>query len=253
MENVSLRNRLLMGLLAAAAALVLLASAPHQAWAAEESESNDSFGTADTVKLGTNMYGAVHSIWAFSGAQRDDDYFAINIPAAGSYKFTYGNDDYQTSAKNILFRLYDSYYQETQFFSVVTNTTKPETATLSLKKGIYYVKVEGGLPDADTQYHFKFTPVVNKTSISKVTAAKKSATVKFKKKVGTSKYQIRYSTKSSMKSAKTVTVKASKSSAKIKKLKKGKTYYFQVRVVKTLDGKDFASGWSAKKQVKITR
>lgn len=56
-----------------------------------------------------------------------------------------------------------------------------------------------------------------------------------------------------MKGAKTVTVKKSASSVKIKKLKANKKYYFQVRVVKTMDGKDFYSGWSARKSVKVKR
>ena len=90
-----------------------------------------------------------------------------------------------------------------------------------------------------------------KTSISKLTKAKKAFTVKWKKKSGVTGYQIRYSLKSSMKGAKTVTVKSAKTvSKKVKKLKKKKKYYVQVRTYKVVNGKTYWSGWSAKKSVK---
>ena len=90
-----------------------------------------------------------------------------------------------------------------------------------------------------------------KTSISKLVKAKKAFTVKWKKKSGVAGYQVRYSLKSSMKGAKTVTVKSAKTtSKKVKKLKKKKKYYVQVRTYKVVNGKTYWSGWSAKKSVK---
>ena len=90
-----------------------------------------------------------------------------------------------------------------------------------------------------------------KTSISKLVKAKKSFTVKWKKKSGVTGYQIRYSLKSSMKGSKTVKVKSAKTtSKKVKKLKKKKKYYVQVRTYKVVNGKTYWSGWSDKKSVK---
>lgn len=65
-------------------------------------------------------------------------------------------------------------------------------------------------------------------------------------------YQVRYSLKKSMASAKTVTVKGYKvTSKKVKSLKSKKTYYVQVRVYKVVNGKKWFSSWSAKKFVKV--
>ena len=94
------------------------------------------------------------------------------------------------------------------------------------------------------------------TNLSKVSKGKKSFTVKWKKqsaKMSSSRitgYQVRYSTSSSMASAKVVTVKGySKTSKKISRLKAKKKYYVQVRTYKTVSGKKYYSGWSSKKSV----
>ncbi len=90
-----------------------------------------------------------------------------------------------------------------------------------------------------------------KTVISKLMKAKKAFTVNWKKRSGVAGYQVRYSLKSSMKGAKTVTVKSAKAtSKKVTKLKKKKKYYVQVRTYKVVNGKTYWSGWSAKKSVK---
>lgn len=101
---------------------------------------------------------------------------------------------------------------------------------------------------------FKINP--KGTSVFRLTAAQKGFTVKWKKqtaKMSTSRitgYQIRYSTKSSMKSAKTVTISGySKYSKKVAKLKAKKKYYVQVRTYKTVSGIKYYSSWSAKKTV----
>lgn len=243
-------------ILAITAVLMLLL--PYHAWAAEESEPNDSFATADSARLGQNMYGT--STWTrvshgllYSTLEDDEDYYAINVPEKGTYKFTFANDDFGDKWRSLYIEMYNQYHERVASFSTSLDTTRPQSKNLTLSKGVHYVKAYVQSEYQTHQYHFNLTPVVNKTSISKVTAGKKAATVKFKKKIGSSKYQVRYSTKSSMKGAKTVTVKKSASSVKIKKLKANKKYYFQVRVVKTMDGKDFYSGWSAKKSVKVKR
>ena len=101
-------------------------------------------------------------------------------------------------------------------------------------------------------------PVPNKTSLTKLVKAKKAMTVKWKKSTekiagkNIDGYQIRYSLKKTMKSAKTVTVKGyNVSSKKIKKLKAKKKYFVQIRTFKKTDGKMYYSGWSAKKAVKV--
>lgn len=96
-----------------------------------------------------------------------------------------------------------------------------------------------------------FTIVPKGTSISSISASSKGFTVKWKKQTSqTTGYQIRYSLKSSMASAKTVTIsKNTTLSKKITKLKAKKTYYVQVRTYKKVGSKKFYSSWSTKKKV----
>ena len=57
-----------------------------------------------------------------------------------------------------------------------------------------------------------------------------------------------------MKSAKKATIKkANTLKVTISKLKKSKTYYFQARAFKTVNGKKYYSSWSGKKNVKIKK
>ena len=88
-----------------------------------------------------------------------------------------------------------------------------------------------------------------KTTLKKLKAGKKTFTVSWTKKAY-SGYQIRYSLKSSMKSATYKNVSASKTSLKVKKLKTRKKYYVQIRTYKTVDGKKCYSTWLSAKKVK---
>ncbi len=97
-----------------------------------------------------------------------------------------------------------------------------------------------------------FTIAPANVTLSKVTAGSKSATVTWKTTTGASGYQVMYSISSGFKSAKTATVSGSSSKkTTIKKLTKGKKYYFKVRAYKTVDGKKVYSSWSSVKSVKI--
>ena len=107
----------------------------------------------------------------------------------------------------------------------------------------------GNYTGSYTKY-FKILP--KGTSLSKLTAGKKKLTVKWKKQsTQTTGYQIRYSLKSSMKSAKTVTIKSNKTTSKvIKSLKAKKKYYVQVRTYKTVKSVKYYSSWSKKQSLK---
>ena len=86
----------------------------------------------------------------------------------------------------------------------------------------------------------------------KAKAAKKSATVKWKKNSLASGYQIQYGLKSSFKGAKKVTVSKNTTVSKdIKGLKQGKKYYVRIRCYKKVGSKKFYSAWSARKAVTI--
>lgn len=85
-------------------------------------------------------------------------------------------------------------------------------------------------------------------------SASRKATVQWKRNNAVTGYQIRYSTNSSFKGAKTTTVKKNSTlKTTISKLTKGKTYYVQIRTYKAVSGKNYYSGWSASKKIKITK
>lgn len=91
------------------------------------------------------------------------------------------------------------------------------------------------------------------TKLSKVKAAKKKATVKWKKQGKNVKgYQIQYSMDKQFSSGvKTKTASSKKSSVTIKKLKSKKVYYVRIRTYQNASGGKCYSEWSAVKKVKI--
>ena len=86
------------------------------------------------------------------------------------------------------------------------------------------------------------------TSLAKVTIAKKSFTVQWKKSNAVTGYQIQYSTNSKFKGAKTVTFQTAVKLT-IKSLQGGKKYYIRVRTYKTVGDKNYYSTWSGAKAV----
>lgn len=134
------------------------------------------------------------------------------------------------------------------------------TANLS-SAGTYYLAVEYATSNLDYYYdgsydiRVTYTPSFSNTSLSKVSAKKKAFNAKWKKCSNVSGYQLQYSTKKNMKSAKTYTFKGNKTTSKtVSKLKKKKTYYVRVRTYKTvkINGKNktYYGKWSSKKAVK---
>lgn len=118
--------------------------------------------------------------------------------------------------------------------------------------GVHGITISGkGNYSGSVTKSFSISPP--KTKLSKLIAGKRSVTVKWKKQTQqVSGYQIRYSQKSSMKGAKTVSVKSGKKTTKkIKKLNSKKRYYFQIRTYKSVNGIKYYSGWSSKKKVTV--
>lgn len=96
-----------------------------------------------------------------------------------------------------------------------------------------------------------FTINPKKTSVSKLTAAKKSLKISVKKQSGITGYEVQYSTSKKFSGAKTKTIKSYKTtSVTLKSLKAKKTYYVRVRTYKTVKGKKYYSGWSSAKSKK---
>ncbi|MEE1025662.1 MAG: fibronectin type III domain-containing protein, partial [Acutalibacteraceae bacterium] len=99
-------------------------------------------------------------------------------------------------------------------------------------------------------FYFTINPV--KTTVSKLTAGKKSIKVNITKKSTQVKgYQIQYSTSKTFKSAKTKTVSSYKTtSTTLTKLTAKKTYYVRVRTYQTVGKTNYYSAWSTYKYTK---
>ena len=98
---------------------------------------------------------------------------------------------------------------------------------------------------------FKIIP--KGTTISKLTAATKKITAKWRKQaVQTTGYQIQFSTTKTFKTYKTLTIsKVSILSKTLNNLSANKTYYIRIRTFKTVSGTKYYSNWSAYKSVKV--
>ena len=138
-------------------------------------------------------------------------------------------------------------------------TTKTAYTFKSLSKlTTYKVRVTAYKTiDKKAVYSTVSTTITTSTSpttvtLSKVTAGSKSATPAWKKVSGASGYEVMYSTSSKFSSSKTATIKnGSSTKTTIKKLTKGKKYYFKVRAYKTVGNKKIYGAWSAVKNVKV--
>ena len=97
---------------------------------------------------------------------------------------------------------------------------------------------------------FKINPV--KTTVSKLTAAKKSLKVIVTKKTTqVTGYEVQYSTNKNFKSAKIKTLTSyKKNTLSLSGLTAKKTYYVRVRTYKTVGGKKVYSAWSTAKSMK---
>ena len=121
----------------------------------------------------------------------------------------------------------------------------------NIGKATVTVTFKGSTYEGSMNQTFNINPV--KTKFSKVKAAKKKITVKWKKvKKNITGYQIQYSMDSDFAKAKTVTVKGAKKTSKtISKLKSKKKYYVRIRTYKTVNGTKYYSEWSKAKKVKV--
>ena len=114
------------------------------------------------------------------------------------------------------------------------------------------ITVTAGTRYAAASKTVTITVIPAKTSLRSVKSkTAKQATVTWKKAKSISGYQISYSQNSSMKKAKTLTVKGSATRATLKKLVSKKKYYVRIRTYKVVNGKKYYSKWSSKKSVKI--
>ncbi|MEY8459660.1 leucine-rich repeat protein [Eggerthellaceae bacterium 24-137] len=144
----------------------------------------------------------------------------------------------------------------------VRNPGKTSAKISRPKSGkVYYVQVRSYKKSDGKTFYSNWSTVKRfsnppATTLSKVKTAKKGFKVTWKKqsRKWVSGYQVRWSTKKSMKGAKKISVKSAKrSSLKVSKLKGNKKYYVQVRTFKKAGKKTYYSSWSKAKAVKTKK
>lgn len=180
----------------------------------------------------------------------------IDLAECGAEISGIGNMTYTASLKNAPEYFAGKVIVTVGSETLVLNQDYEVSTKESINVGPAVITVKGiGKYTGELTETIKVNPIGVK--ISKVVAAKKGFTVKWKKqskKMGASVitgYQIRYSLKSNMKKSKTVTVKGYKKTSKtIKKLKAKKKYYIQIRTYKIVNGNKYCSKWSKNRSIK---
>lgn len=142
-----------------------------------------------------------------------------------------------------------------------TKCSKQKTVTLAKTNNHKYysrvtkaptVKANGVMTYTCSVCSKKYTKAIDKlqtTSITKLTPKSKGFVVEWKKRSTASGYQIRYSSNSKMKNARTRLLSAERKSTTYSKLGSKKKYYVQIRTYRVIKSKKYYSDWSAKKTV----
>lgn len=216
--------------------------------AVDEQEPNDSFETANVIKMNQTVYGQTDE----DGYQYD--YYKVVLPVNGTVKITWENDARTESGDRLCATVYDGTCNELNSWDTKTNLLGSSTEYIGLKRGINYISINGWWGYYNAPYHFKLTYVVGGTNVTKLTPSKKAFSTSWVKKSGAASYQVRYTPKSTYKlydwdQAVKTTISSKSGSAKIRGLKSKTSYYVQVRVAKTIDGETYYSSWTPKKTV----
>ena len=197
-----------------------------------------------TTKATTSKNGSVVKKCSVCGSQASKTtiYYAKKIKLSTT-EYTYNG-----KAKKPTVTVYD--YKGNKISSSNYEVTYKDNKKVG--KATVTVKFKGGKYSGSLKTTFTINP--KKTTVSKLTAAKKSLKVKITKQSSqVTGYEIQYSTskkftKSTTKTKKVTSYKTT--SVTLKSLKAKKTYYVRVRTYKTVNGKKYYSDWSSYKSKK---
>ncbi len=205
--------------------------------------NNINRGKATATVAGKGNYcGAVSTTFYIRSSQ------TISVTKS-SYSVALGSSSFYLRARNA-----SQYGSSLTYSSSNTSVVKVSSSgKVTIKgMGIAYITVTAAQNDrySKATKKIKVKVVPKKVTLSSVKKGKKKITVKWKT-TSCSGYQIQYSTSSSFKTYKTVTVSGKSSKSKvIKKLKSKKKYYVRVRAYYKSSAGTVYGSWSSKKSVK---
>ena len=197
--------------------------------------------------------------WAFYGC---DSLLNITIPYSvmniGRWAFGYDGVDVESENSKLTAFTISGYsdtvaetYAQVNGFQFISLGNAPDSEASTVTPSDQNLSIKENLTVEKSSKKITQSTVVKKlsgTKIKKITKAKRSLKIVWKKIKNVNGYQIQYSTSKKFKKAKLVTVKKAKVTSKtIKKLKSNKKYYIRIRTYITVNGKKKYSGWSKTK------
>lgn len=262
---ISKKRKMSIAVIALIFACLFVLSAKGVYAAIDEEEPNDDRATANTIEMGTTVYGDTYDNW-------EKDYFKFVAPISGTAKLSVWTDSAAASndygiiepdeEKGLRVTIYDSNANEISCVFDAYKTQSGTSVAFPVQCGkIYYLECNGSSSSwgnfsnyGIVSYHFRVDYSIGKTSIKSVRGKSGAFTVNWNKKSKASFYQVQYVKKSVYEDygwtkAKKLNVASSSGSKTIRNLAKNKAYYVRVRVARSIEGVTYYSPWSAKKKV----
>lgn len=206
-------------------------------------ECKHEWGETKIKKVTPTEDGYMYSVCKKCGKKE----IAMPIPKMDSYKLSKSKFVYDGKVKKPTVTVDNAAHDgcdPANYDLIYSNNKYVGTATMKVKfKGDYYAGTK--------TLHFTIVP--KGTQIAGIASREAAFFMRWNKQATqTTGYQIQYSTSKTFATGnKTTAVKNPATvTKKITGLKSGKTYYVRIRTFKTVDGKNYFSGWSAVKTVK---
>ncbi|MBE6775744.1 MAG: hypothetical protein E7543_06085 [Ruminococcaceae bacterium] len=206
-------------------------------------------------------------------------YFIVVDGGQGKYNFVFSNEvtvgkpkikSYERTTTTLTLKWskvsgasgYEVYKYDTEkkeYVKIGSTTSKRSLKVKNLKSGATYKfkiraykKLNGVIVYGELGAEREAVTTPGKATITKVTAGSKKATVTWKTVANATGYRVFYTTDKDFDYASSKMVKDAKATSKtIKKLKKGKRYYFKVRAYRTFKKKNIYGALSKVKSVKV--
>jgi hypothetical protein len=138
-----------------------------------ETEVNNSFEDADSIKIGNTYYGTM-CYFGENFLLTDVDYYKVNIPKSGYYYFSFGRE-YSNEGQGWDITIYNHYQEEVFSQRFDNGTSKTDTIKIKLSSGTNYLKVEPTSDDwfvaTTADYRFRLTYRLNNATISNLKTA----------------------------------------------------------------------------------